>query len=108
VRISRKVTLLSLFHWVEQLVVRADEKLTVFVELESAIRTRAQLASLAPEIWASADSLAWLCHKLLLSCDAVRINGILSLSPLASALWMKVNASGNFASQANDPMHWSG
>jgi hypothetical protein len=30
--------------------VYADEKLTVFVELESAIRTRAQLASLAPEI----------------------------------------------------------
>jgi hypothetical protein len=30
--------------------VRADEKLTAFMELEAAIRTRAQLASLAPEI----------------------------------------------------------
>jgi hypothetical protein len=31
-------------------VVQADEKLTASMELEAAIRTRAQLASLAPEI----------------------------------------------------------
>jgi hypothetical protein len=38
VRSLRKVTLLSLFPSVEQLVVYADEKLTAFMELESAIR----------------------------------------------------------------------
>jgi hypothetical protein len=34
----------------KRFVVQADEKLTASMELEAAIRTRAQLASLAPEI----------------------------------------------------------
>jgi len=38
VRSPRKVTLLSLFPSVEQLVVYADKKLTAFVELEAVIR----------------------------------------------------------------------